>query len=175
MLLSDEVYHNQHLKLLSLHTLTLHTVTHTHTLHTVSSHTLSTLSLHTHTLHTVSSHTHSPHCLFTHSLSTLSAVCLPTQSISGFLTGLEASGWMKHIHLILETSLFIATVISLVKRGGRQLEISTSFSFLPSHSSPLSLLPLPPPPPLLPVSSPSLLFLPFSPPPVLFRHYMMKV
>jgi len=38
------------------------------------------------------------------------AACSPTQSISGFLSGLEASGWMKHIHLILETSIFIAKV-----------------------------------------------------------------
>ena len=125
VLLSDEVYHNQHLKL------------------------------------TVSSHTHSPLCL--------SAVCSPTQSISGFLTGLEASGWMKHIHLILETSLFIATVIQLVKRGGWLL---TSFSFLSSHPSstfpslhfPLLHLPFSPSPPPPSSSFSSLLSSCFSPP-----------
>ena len=38
------------------------------------------------------------------------ASCSPKETISGFLTGIENSGWMKHIHLILEASIFSAKV-----------------------------------------------------------------
>lgn len=38
------------------------------------------------------------------------ATCSPSQSVSGFLTGLESSGWLRHIQLILECSIFAAKV-----------------------------------------------------------------
>ena len=34
----------------------------------------------------------------------------PKQTVSGFLSGLESSGWLKHIHLILEAAIFTAKV-----------------------------------------------------------------
>ena len=40
------------------------------------------------------------------------ASCSPVQTISGFLNGVESSGWMKHIHLILEASIFSAKASS---------------------------------------------------------------
>ncbi|XP_064381922.1 myotubularin-related protein 6-like [Halichondria panicea] len=40
------------------------------------------------------------------------AVCPPNQTVSGMLSGLESSGWLKHIHLILEVAVFTAKVIS---------------------------------------------------------------
>lgn len=36
----------------------------------------------------------------------IEASCSPQQSVSGLLQGLESSGWLKHIHLILEASMF---------------------------------------------------------------------
>ena len=39
------------------------------------------------------------------------AVCeLKNPSMTAFLSGLEGSGWLKHISAILETSVFIANV-----------------------------------------------------------------
>ena len=38
------------------------------------------------------------------------AASTPMQTISGFLLGVENSGWLKHIHLVLEASIFCAKV-----------------------------------------------------------------
>ena len=38
------------------------------------------------------------------------ATCSPSQTVSGFLSGLESSGWLRHIQLILECSIFAAKV-----------------------------------------------------------------
>ncbi len=51
-------------------------------------------------------------CMCTNSTLSLchAAVCPPTQTVSGMLSGLESSGWLKHIHLIMEVAVFTAKV-----------------------------------------------------------------
>ena len=52
------------------------------------------------------------------------ATCSPSQTVSGFLSGLESSGWLRHIQLILECSIFAAKVcvsyycIDMREKGG---------------------------------------------------------
>ncbi len=49
------------------------------------------------------------------------ASCSPKESLSGFLTGIESSGWLKHVHLVLEASIFSAKASCLtVMLGGNE-------------------------------------------------------
>ena len=46
----------------------------------------------------------------------LSASCSSKETISSFWSGIENSGWLKHIHLVLEASIFSAKASTQVVR-----------------------------------------------------------